>query len=207
MHPQRHKLMALTEYLPPRPAPPPRCLPRPGPPAHQEDGQARALRLRAQAVLAASRMLAVCQYNSMPDEDLATLRHFLRRHQIQLHFVLNEIMRPLLAQSRLQELLPLFVCRNVLLVSAEPRARELLRVLRGAPQLTLLGAVIDDTILSRRGLESFAQLPPLELARAQTVAALALLPSHTSCLLQQGPARLTALLDQHIRRLQGAGSH
>uniref|UniRef100_U3JJA2 Large ribosomal subunit protein uL10m n=1 Tax=Ficedula albicollis TaxID=59894 RepID=U3JJA2_FICAL len=122
---------------------------------------------------------------------------------------LSQIMRPVLAQSKLRELLPLFVCRNVLLVSAEPRARELLRALRGAPQLTLLGAVIDDTILSRRGVESLAQLPSLELSQAQTAAALSLLPSQTSSLLQQGPARLTALLDEHARRLRGrsAGNH
>ncbi|NXO79738.1 RM10 protein, partial [Sitta europaea] len=171
----------------------------------QEDGQARVLRRQVQEVLRGSRMVAVCHYNSMAEEDVATLRHFLRRHNIHLKFVLNEIVRPVLAQSKFRNLLPLFVCQNVLLVSPEAPAREMLRVLRGVPQVTLLGACIDDTILSRQGVENFAQLPSLQESRGQAVAALSLLPSQTLSLLQQGPAHLTALLDEHIRRLQGTG--
>lgn len=64
------------------------------------------------------------------------------------------------------------------------------------------GACIDNTILSRQGVENFAKLPSLEATQGQTVGALALLPSQTSSLLQRGSAHLTALLDQHIRQLQ-----
>ncbi|NXU97301.1 RM10 protein, partial [Cettia cetti] len=205
MHFQRQKLLALTEYLPPRPAVPPRCLPRRAPEGQQEDGYARVLRRQVEQTLRGSRMVAVCQFSSMADEDVATLRHFLRRHNIHVHFVLNEVVRPVLAQSRLRALLPLFVCRNILLVSPEAPAREMLRVLRGVPQVNLLGACIDDTILSRQGVENFARLPPLEVSQGQTVAALSLLSSQTSSLLQRGPAHLTALLDEHIRRLRGSG--
>ncbi|NXE99597.1 RM10 protein, partial [Menura novaehollandiae] len=219
MHFQRQKLLALTEYLPPRPALPPRCLPRDTPTAHQEDGYARVLRRQAEEVFRSSRMVAVCQYNSMPDEDLVTLQHYLRKHNIHVKFVLNEVVRPVLAQSKYRNLLPLFVCRNILLVSPETRAREMLRVLKRVPQVNLLGACIDDTILSRQGVENFARLPSLEASQGQTVGALSLLPSQTSSLLQQGPAHLTALLDEHIRRLrdtegstepppgQGTGNH
>ncbi|NXM46251.1 RM10 protein, partial [Gymnorhina tibicen] len=202
---QRQKLLAVTEYLPPRPAVPPRCLPRHTTEAHEEDGYARVLRQQVQETLRGSRMVAVCQYNSMPDEDVVTLRHYLRKHGIHVKFVLNEVVRPVLAQSKYRNLLPLFVCRNILLVSPETRAREMLRVLKGVPQVNLLGACIDDTILSRQGVEKFARLPPLEVSQGQTVAALSLLSSQTSSLLQRGPARLTALLDEHIRRLREAG--
>ncbi|XP_066196568.1 large ribosomal subunit protein uL10m isoform X2 [Sylvia atricapilla] len=205
MHFQRQKLLALTEYVSPRPAVPPRCLPRRSPQEPQEDGYARVLRRQAEQTLRDSRMVAVCHYNPMAEEDVATLRHYLRRHNIHLKFVLNEVMRPVLAQSKFRELLPLFVCRNVLLVSPEAPAREMLRVLKGVPHVTLLGACIDDTILSRRGVENFSRLPSLEVSQGQTVAALSLLSSQTSSLLQRGPAHLTALLDEHIRRLQGTG--
>ncbi|NXH91394.1 RM10 protein, partial [Edolisoma coerulescens] len=205
MHFQRQKLLAVTEYLPPRPAVPPRCLPRRAAEAHEEDAYARLLRRQVEETLRSSRMLAVCQYNSMADEDVVTLRHYLRKHGIHVKFVLNEVIRPVLAQSKYRSLLPLFVCRNVLLVSPEARAREMLRVLKGVPQVNLLGACIDDTILSRQGVEDFARLPPLEVSQGQTVAALSLLPSQTSSLLQRGPAHLTALLDEHIRRLRDAG--
>uniref|UniRef100_A0A8C3NVW5 Large ribosomal subunit protein uL10m n=1 Tax=Cyanoderma ruficeps TaxID=181631 RepID=A0A8C3NVW5_9PASS len=205
MHFQRQKLLALTEYLPPRPAVPPRCLPRPSPEGQQEDGYVRVLRRQAEQTLRASRMVAVCHYSPMAEEDVATLQHYLRRHNIHLKFVLNEVIRPVLAQSKYRNLLPLFVCRNVLLVSPEAPARQMLRVLKGVPQVTLLGACIDDTILSRQGVENFARLPSLEASQGQTVAALSLLSSQTSSLLQRGPAHLTALLDEHIRRLRGTG--
>uniref|UniRef100_A0A8C3ERG6 Large ribosomal subunit protein uL10m n=1 Tax=Corvus moneduloides TaxID=1196302 RepID=A0A8C3ERG6_CORMO len=201
MHLQRQKLLAVTEYVPPRPAVPPRCLPRHTPQGHEEDGHARVLRRRVEEALRGSRMVAVCQYNSMPDEDMVTLRHYLRKHHIHVQFVV----RPVLEHSKYRNLLPLFVCRNILLVSPETRAREMLRVLRGVPQVNLLGACIDDTILSRQGVENFARLPPLEVSQGQTVAALSVLSSQTSSLLQRGPAHLTALLDEHIRRLRDAG--
>ncbi|NXI29558.1 RM10 protein, partial [Sterrhoptilus dennistouni] len=171
----------------------------------QEDGYTRVLRRQAEQTLRDSRMVAVCHYNSMAEEDVATLGHYLRRHNIHLKFVLNEVIRPVLAQSKYRNLLPLFVSRNVLLVSPEAPAREMLRVLKGVPQVTLLGACIDDTILSRQGVENFARLPSLEASQGQTVAALSLPSSQTSSLLQRGPSYLTALLDEHIRRLRATG--
>ncbi|NWI67720.1 RM10 protein, partial [Todus mexicanus] len=202
MHFQRQKLMALTEYVAPRPLVPPRCV-TPQEPKHQEeDGYARLLRRQVEEVFRHSRMIAVCQFNSMPDEDVVMMRHYLRKHNIEVKFVLNEIVRPVLSQSKYKNLLPLFVARNILLVSPEAKAKEMLRVLKGVPQVNLLGACIDDTILSRQGVENFAKLPSLEASQGQTVGALALLPSQTSSLLQRGPAHLAALLDQHIRRLQ-----
>ncbi|OPJ74404.1 large ribosomal subunit protein uL10m [Patagioenas fasciata] len=202
MHFQRQKLMAITEYLAPRPAVPPRCL-RPRREAPQEDnGYERLLRRQVEEAFRDNRMIAICQYNSMPDEDLVLMRHYLRKHNIQVKFVLNEIVRPVLSQSKYKNLLPLFVARNILLVSPEAKVREMLRVLKGVPQVNLLGACIDDTILSRQGVENFAKLPPLEAAQGQVVGALELLPSQTSSLLQRGSAHLTALLDQHIHQLQ-----
>ncbi|KFV62401.1 hypothetical protein N307_01939, partial [Dryobates pubescens] len=139
-------------------------------------------------------------------EEVMLLRHYLRRHNIQVKFVLNEVVRPVLSQSKYRNLLPLFVARNILLVSPEAKAKEMLRVLKGVPQVNLLGACIDDTILSRQGVENFAKLPSLEATQGQTVGALALLPSQTSSLLQRGPAHLTALLDQHLRQLREGGT-
>lgn len=72
--------------------------------------------------------------------------------------------------------------------------------------LSLPGACIDDTILSRQGVENFAKLPSLESSQGQTLGTLALLPSQTCSMLQHGAAHLAALLDGHIQQLQaGAG--
>ncbi|KFU86728.1 hypothetical protein M959_03942, partial [Chaetura pelagica] len=168
----------------------------------QEDGYTRLLRQQVEQVFREHRLVAVCQYNSLPGEDVVLMRHYLRKHGIEVKFILNEIIRPFLSQSKYKNLLPLFVGRNVLLVSQDTKVKDMLRVLKGVPQINLLGACIDDTILSRQGVENFAKLPSLEAAQGQTAGALALLPSQTSSLLQRGPAHLTALLDQHILQLQ-----
>ncbi|NXD86152.1 RM10 protein, partial [Halcyon senegalensis] len=202
MHFQRQKLMAVTEYVAPRPAVPPRCLAPEEKTLVEDNGYARLLRRQVEEVFRDNRMIAVCQFNSMPDEDVVLMRHYLRKHNIEVKFVLNEIIRPVLSQSKYKNLLPLFVARNILLVSPERKVKEMLRVLKGVPQINLLGACIDDTILSRQGVENFAKLPSLEASQGQTVGALALLPSQTSSLLQRGSAYLAALLDQHIRQLQ-----
>ncbi|KAM6041982.1 large ribosomal subunit protein uL10m [Chlamydotis macqueenii] len=202
MHFQRQKLMAVTEYVAPRPAVPPRCQAPVKEKAEEDNGYARLLRRQVEEVFRDNRMIAVCQYNSMPGEDVVLMRQYLRKHNIEVKFVLNEIVRPVLSQSKYKNLLPLFVARNVLLVSREAKVKEMLRVLKGVPQINLLGACIDNAILSRRGVENFAKLPSLEAAQGQTVGALALLPSQTSSLLQRGSAHLVALLDQHIRQLQ-----
>uniref|UniRef100_A0A8C9EP51 Large ribosomal subunit protein uL10m n=1 Tax=Pavo cristatus TaxID=9049 RepID=A0A8C9EP51_PAVCR len=198
MHFQRQKLMAVTEYIAPRPAVPERCLA----PRRKEYGYARLLRQQVEEAFRNNRMIAVCQYNSMSGEDMMLMRHYLRKHNIEVKF----IVRPVLSQSRYKNLLPLFVSRNILLVSPETKAKEMLRVLKGVPQVNLLGACIDDTILSRQGVENFAKLPSLESSQGQTLGTLALLPSQTCSMLQHGAAHLAALLDGHIQQLQaGAG--
>lgn len=45
----------------------------------------------------------------------------------------------MLSQSKYKNLLPLFVARNILLVSQETKVKEMLRVLKGVPQINLLG--------------------------------------------------------------------
>lgn len=147
----------------------------------QDNGYARLLRRQVEDVFRDNRMIAVCQYNSMPDEDMVLMRHYLRKHNIEVKFVLNEvgaellgqiplwlgggkadecwerprgacwgeklhfksclpqIIRPMLSQSKYKNLLPLFVARNILLVSPETKVKEMLRVLKGVPQINLLG--------------------------------------------------------------------
>uniref|UniRef100_A0A8C8BCL0 Large ribosomal subunit protein uL10m n=1 Tax=Otus sunia TaxID=257818 RepID=A0A8C8BCL0_9STRI len=169
----------------------------------QDNGYARLLRRQVEEVFRDNRMIAVCHYNSMPGEDMVLMRHYLRKHNIEVKFSsLPQIAKPVLSQSKYKNLLPLFVARNILLVSPELKAKEMLRVLKGVPQVSLLGACIDDTILSRQGVENLAKLPSLEASQGQTVGALAHLPSQTSSLLQRGSAHLTALLDQHIHQLR-----
>uniref|UniRef100_A0A8D0F676 Large ribosomal subunit protein uL10m n=1 Tax=Strix occidentalis caurina TaxID=311401 RepID=A0A8D0F676_STROC len=86
MHFQRQKLMAVTEYLAPRPAIPPGCLPPKKETLEEDNGYVRLLRRQVEEVLRDNRMIAVCHYNSMPGEDMVLMRHYLRKHNIEVKF-------------------------------------------------------------------------------------------------------------------------
>lgn len=56
-----------------------------------------------------------------------------------LSFLLLQVLKPFLEDSKYQNLLPLFVGHNLLLVSEEPKVKEMVRILKGMPFLPLLG--------------------------------------------------------------------
>ncbi|XP_073902027.1 large ribosomal subunit protein uL10m [Castor canadensis] len=201
MHFQRQKLMAVTEYIPPKPAINPRCLPPPPRPPKEESGLIRLLRREIAAVFQNNRMIAVCQNVAISAEDKLLMRHQLRKHKILMKVFPNQVLKPFLEDSKYQNLLPLFVGHNLLLVSEEPKVKEMVRILKAVPFLPLLGGCIDDTILSRQGFINYAKLPSLALLQGELVGGLTLLVGQTHSLLQHHPVQLTALLDQHVRQL------
>ncbi|XP_077020737.1 large ribosomal subunit protein uL10m isoform X2 [Tamandua tetradactyla] len=200
MHFVRQKLMAVTEYIPPKPAVNPRCLPSPPSPPQEETGLIRLLRREVATVFRDNRMIAVCQNVALSAEDKLFIRHQLRKHKILMKIFPNQILKPFLEDSKYQNLLPLFVGHNLLLVSEEPKVKEMVRVLRGAPFLPLLGGCIDDTILSRQGFINYSKLPSLAVAQGELVGGLTLPIAQTHSLLQHQPLQLTALLDQYVRQ-------
>ncbi|XP_062071783.1 large ribosomal subunit protein uL10m [Lepus europaeus] len=206
MHFERQKLMAVTEYIPPKPAINPRCLPPPPSDPKEETGLIRLLRREIAAVFRDNRMIAVCQNVPLSAEDKLLLRHQLCRHQILTKVFPNQVLKPFLEQSKYQSLLPLFVGHNMLLVSQEPKVKEMVRILKSVPFLPLLGGCVDDTILSRQGFVNYSKLPSLALLQGQLVGGLALLTAQTHHLLQQQPVQATALLAQYVRQQQDGDS-
>ncbi|XP_054449850.1 large ribosomal subunit protein uL10m [Pteronotus mesoamericanus] len=204
MHFERQKLMAVTEYIPPKPAVNPRCLAPPPRPLQEETGLIRLLRQEVAAVFRDNRMIAVCQNVALSAEDKLLMRHRLRKHNILMKVFPNQVLKPFLEDSKYQNLLPLFVGHNMLLVSEEPKVKEMVRILKGVPFLPLLGGCIDDIILSRQGFINYSKLPSLALVQGELVGGLTLLTAQTHSLLQHQPLQLTALLDQHVRQ-QHAG--
>ncbi|XP_004591172.2 large ribosomal subunit protein uL10m [Ochotona princeps] len=200
MHFERQKLMAVTEYIAPKPAVHPRCLPLPPSPPKEETGLVRLLRREVAAVFRDNRMIAVCQNVPLSAEDKLLLRHQLRKHKILVKVFPNQVLKPFLEQSKYQNLLPLFVGHNMLLVSEEPKVKEMVRILKTLPFLPLLGGCVDDTIVSRQGFIHYSKLPSLALLQAELVGGLALLGARTHHLLQHQPARLTSLLDHYVRQ-------
>uniref|UniRef100_A0A4W3JWP9 Large ribosomal subunit protein uL10m n=1 Tax=Callorhinchus milii TaxID=7868 RepID=A0A4W3JWP9_CALMI len=201
-HILRQKLLAVTEYIPPKPAVPDRCSKPWQRPLPQQVGIERFLQKEVEKTLRENKMIAVFQNNSITSEELQTLRYRLMKHDVHMKFFPNQVLRSYLADSRYKNLLPLIIGPNIMIVSKEPKARELLQTVRSTTQVTLLGACIENVLLSRQGLVTFSRLPGIQTIRGQLVGSLSLMGSHTCQLLQSGSLRLSALLHQYLKQQQ-----
>ncbi|XP_068439719.1 large ribosomal subunit protein uL10m [Clinocottus analis] len=207
MHILKQKLMAVTEYIPPV-----RVVPRGAYPSQrqrvQEDSPLMLIMKRKlQTVFQDSKMIAVVQNNSSSAEDMMVLRHRLYRHGITVKFFSNQVVRSFLKDGFHSNMTPLFIGPTVLFVSKEPKVKEMLTTLRANQQMTLLGACIDDKLLSAQALVNYSKLPSVSVVQGELVSGLTMLTSHTSSLLRRHPAHLSALLQQYVKqKSDGDGS-
>ncbi|KAG5855108.1 hypothetical protein ANANG_G00045450 [Anguilla anguilla] len=197
MHFLKQKLLAVTEYVPPKPSASKRRVPQVKP--HQEEsGLAVLLKREVQSIFQECKMIAVVHNSATNAEEMLHLKHRLRKHDIAVRFFPNQVMRAFLEDSQYSNMEPLFIGPTVLLVSKEPKVKEMLQGLRAVPQMVLMGACIENTLLSLQGLVSYSKLPSLATVQGQVVSALSLQTSQTAAVLQHHPARLSALLQQYV---------
>ncbi|XP_072523099.1 large ribosomal subunit protein uL10m [Salminus brasiliensis] len=204
VHFLKQKLLAITEYDPPKQAFPHGALAPPTKKAKQESGLERLLKKEVETTFRECKMLAVVQNNASNSEDMLLLRHRLFKHDISIKRFPNEIMRSFLPNSRYKNLLPLFIGQTIMFVSKEPKVKEMLRVLRSSPQMILLGGCIENTLLSQQGILNYSKLPSISTVHGELVGGLTLMTSQTVSMLQRHPAHLSALLQQYIKQMQPA---
>ncbi|XP_048373297.1 39S ribosomal protein L10, mitochondrial [Sphaerodactylus townsendi] len=209
MNIMRQKLMAITEYIPPKPLIPEECMPRVKA-VEEEHGFTKLLRRQVEETFRENNMIMVCQYNSAPSYNitLMTSTSSVMKHNIHA-YIPKQIIIPFLAGSKYKNLLPLFLGRNLLLVSPETRARErrCLESRKSIPESSIsIGGCVDNTIMSKEGFTNYANLPSMAASQGEVVGALSLLSSQTSTLLQRGPIHLTSLLDQYVKQQTGNGA-
>ncbi|XP_057681157.1 large ribosomal subunit protein uL10m [Corythoichthys intestinalis] len=201
MHFLKQKLMAVTEYIPPKRGPPPGAY-RPQTPVSQEQESpfTRMLKRDLAAVFQDCKMVAVVQNNGSTSEDMLMLKNRLHKHGIKVKFFPNEVKRSFIRGSIYSNMAPLFIGPTVLLVSEEPKAKEMLSTLRVSPQMVLLGACIDGTLLSVQGVANYARLSKLAVVQGELAGGLSAPASLTANLMRRHPAHLTALLRQYVEQ-------
>ncbi|TNN03313.1 large ribosomal subunit protein uL10m [Takifugu rubripes] len=207
MHFLKQKLMAVTEYIPPaRPIPPGVYSPRTED-CKEENPFLLFLKKEVQKVFQECKMIAVVQNNACKSEDMIILKHRLFKHGITVKLFPNQVMLSFLKDTEYSNMAPLFIGPNLLIVSKEAKAKELLTTLRATPQITLLGACIDGTLLSVQGVMSYAKLPSHTVVQGELVSGLTMLTSRTASMLQHHPNRLSALLQQHVKQEATSDGH
>ncbi|CAL8259999.1 unnamed protein product [Arctogadus glacialis] len=202
MHIIKQKLMAVTEYIPPKRLAA-GAYPSQNKKVEVESGLVLILKKEVKKVFQDCKMIAVVQNNASNSEDMLTLRHRLHKHSLTVKFFPNQVMRSFLKDSEFCNMAPLFIGSTVLIVSTQGKVKEMLSTLRGSPQMVLLGACVDGTLLSAQGVQHYSKLPSVSVVQGELVSGLTLLSSRTASLLQHHPARLSALLQQYVSQ-QGA---
>ncbi|XP_046888122.1 39S ribosomal protein L10, mitochondrial [Hypomesus transpacificus] len=200
MHIIKQKLLALTEYIPPKPLAPPGALTPRARPVQEESALALILKRDVKTMFQECKMIAVIQDNATNTEDMLLLKKRLHKHGITIKFIPNQVMKSFLPGSPYSNLMPLFIGQTVLFVSKEPKVKEMLVSLRSSPQMVLLGACVDNTLLSPQGLLIYSRLPSVTVIQGELVSGLTMLTSQTASLLQRHPTHLSALLQQYLKQ-------
>ncbi|XP_034563992.1 39S ribosomal protein L10, mitochondrial [Notolabrus celidotus] len=205
MHILKQKLLAVTQYIPPPRAVPPGAYPSQTKQVKEDSPLMLIMKRDLEKVFQDCKMIAVVQNNASNAEDMMMLKHRLHKHDITVRFFPCEVMRSFLSDSLYSNMSPLIIGPTVLFVSKEPKVKEMLKTLRSSPQMTLLGACIENTLLSVQGLQSYSKLPSVTVIQGELVSGLTMMTSRTSSMLQHHPAHLSALLQQYVKQ-QGSGA-
>ncbi|XP_028287943.1 large ribosomal subunit protein uL10m [Parambassis ranga] len=200
MHFLKKKLLAVTEYIPPKPVAAPGAYPSQTERVQEDNGLVLLMKRDLRNLFQDCKMVAVLQNNSISADDMIMLRHRLLKYGITVKFFPNQVMRSFLSDSVYYNMVPLFVGPTVLFVSKEPKVKEMLTTLRTSPQMTLLGACVDHTLLSAQGIASYSKLPSVTVVQGELVSGLTMLTSRTAGMLQHHPAHLSALLQQYVKQ-------
>ncbi|XP_045925472.1 39S ribosomal protein L10, mitochondrial isoform X2 [Micropterus dolomieu] len=206
MHILKQKLMAVTQYIPPARVAPPGAYPPQTKKVQEDNALTLIMKRDLKNMFQDCKMVAVVQDNASNAEDMMVLKHRLHKHGITVKFFPNQVMRSFLNDSVYCNMAPLFIGPTVLFVSKEPKAKELLTTLKASSQMTLMGACIDNTLLSAQGVLSYSKLPSVTVVQGELVSGLRMLTSCTASMLQRHPAHLSALLQQYVKQQSSADS-
>nr|DBA22375.1 TPA: hypothetical protein GDO54_013407 [Pyxicephalus adspersus] len=144
-------------------------------------------------------MFAVFQRNSITSEDLLLFRHKLFKHGIHVKVFPLQVIKKVLGQLQLEAMLPLFIGHTLIVVSSQAKVKEMLQAARTVPQTLLLGAFIENKLLSQQGVVNYSKLPSKETLQGQLVSTLTTMTSQTSSLLAHHSTHLSRLLEQHSK--------
>ncbi|XP_076007785.1 large ribosomal subunit protein uL10m [Genypterus blacodes] len=200
VHILKQKILAVTQYVPPPRPFPPGAYPSQTKQVQEDNGLTLLLKKDLKNIFQTCKMIAVVQNNSSNAEDMMLLKYRLHRHGISVKFFPNQVTLSFLSGTIYSSMAPLFIGPTTLFISKEPKAREMLSTLRASPQMTLLGACIEDRLLSAQGVVSYSKLPSVTVVQGELVSALTMLTSRTASLIQHHPARLSALLQQYVKQ-------
>lgn len=115
-----------------------------------------------------ARLMVFFHRNSMSMGEIHKAWQMLRRGGFTYHKLFNNrIAEHAFSDSRLSAVLQLCRSHTSLVTCPEPRVAQLLKLQKRLPQLVVIGGVVDSRFMCVSELEGCAQLPSLDVLRAQ----------------------------------------
>lgn len=144
-----------------------------------------------------SHTIAIYQPLTMQFWPLFEVRNKFLRKGLDLHIHYEDVLRQTVLGSRWQHLSPLLEGRLVFMVGKTASIQDILTLSKNTPQLLLLGAVMEDRILTRDDLIKYSRLPAMDVMLADTVSTLNSHASRLSHTLTVEQSRLATNLRMH----------
>lgn len=143
-----------------------------------------------------SKMVAIFHVNSISADDMFNVRVQLYKQNMHLKVYSKYVMSQALLGTKFESVLPLFDSSNGIVFSPDQNLTKLLKTVKKIPQMMLLAGIVEGRLMSKTELQNFADLPSLDIVRAQFAAILQNAGGNSLVtLLQANQSALAAALD------------
>ena len=142
-----------------------------------------------------SRLIALFHYNDLNTSEWNNIRLNLAKDSLRIRVFPSKVSAKVLQETKYRNIAPLFRGCTAAAFGRDPSvASSLLSTTKSESKLLLLGGVVDDQLLTPRGLQEYAALPPLEVMHGNILGTLQLSQLMLSMLLQGSSQKLSYLL-------------
>ena len=160
----------------------------------------KAIAKGVESIFNSHKIVAILHYNDMTANEWQDLRFDLSQKEAQVKVIPTKISQRALDCSVYRNITVLFHGPTALVYCDHTAGISgVLAALAAHPKVELLGAVVEEEMVTRRGLQELANLPPLPQVQSQLVGVLSSVPSTVVGMLQHTQRRLVTLLEQHCR--------
>ncbi|XP_065656334.1 large ribosomal subunit protein uL10m [Hydra vulgaris] len=138
----------------------------------------------------------IFQYNSLSALEWNDFRYDMGKEHISVKVFPNEISRVYLKDSPYKNIAPLFYTQTAVAFGNQVNMKSVLKLFNRNPRIHLLGAVIENTIMNKDNIASYANLPSLKDMHSELLSMLSQ-PSQELCrLLATNSSNLSISLEQ-----------
>ncbi|XP_059060643.1 large ribosomal subunit protein uL10m [Achroia grisella] len=119
-----------------------------------------------------SKMVVFLHVNSISMEEKTPVFAALKKQDMHLRTYGKKIVSMATKGTRYEVVNQLFTSHQNIIFGQPDKADKMFKILKKTPQLVVMGAIIQDRLMSKNELVEFSKLPSLELARSQLCAVL-----------------------------------